>query len=582
MTIRSSIWILLGSGLLATAAGCSSDSTTDGSGGSGATAGTGGSGGSGGAGMGGQGGAGAGGTAGSAGSGGVVGKSRLRFAHLGPNVAPTVRVCATAAGATKAVDLTAALPAGLGYPQVSAYLDVAEGTYDVKVVDAAGDCTTAAIVDAPGIVIPDGSIFTAVVSGDATSGDAANKPGLRVLTDRTQTGTATHVRLVHAAAGAPVVDVGAYVGTAFAKVFPAVSYGVNHGLAAASTDPTTPVDASGYAALPIAIDSTTVFEIRLAATGQVYGALSSPVPLPAGSTATVFAHGLYTTDSAGNGSGVGVLACLDGTEGSGLTTCVPFATAAAQPPRPQVRVAHVSPDSAAALVDVCVKPSSYPKWLADSSQAAIQGLAYRSVTTALPGTRLPADTYDVKLLAHATPTDCSKDAADPGLAASKLAIDGATRATIAATGLTAAGANHFVLNVYPNTDTTTETTHASVRFIHAAAGIAAVDLGPVAGAFLWSDIAYGAAGDYKATLFSGGDLVGINYQSTADYDIVTLALTAAQSTVKGDVYTLWPIGDLTAGTTNTAPAALLLCEETPAAAGPTLSCSELPLALPTP
>jgi hypothetical protein len=67
---------------------------------------------------------------------------------------------------------------------------------------------------------------------------------------------------------------------------------------------------------------------------------------------------------------------------------------------------------------------------------------------------------------------------------------------------------------------------------------------------------------------------------TADYDLATAPLTAAESTVKGNVYTVFAIGDGTSGSTNMAPLAMLICEETPAAAGGTLTCSELPLATP--
>jgi hypothetical protein len=491
-----------------------------------------------------------------------------------------VRVCATSAALTAPLDLTASLTAGLTYPQVSAYIDVPEGTYDVKVVDAAGDCSGAAIVSSTGVMVPNGSLYTVLVTGNNASTDEATKPAIRMYTDETAAAAASHVRLIHAAAGAPVVDVGAYVGTSFAKVFPGVSYGDNQGLATTNTDPTTPVDAQGYAAIPLPVDTTTIFEVRLASTGQVYAALTSPVALPVGSLVTAFAYGLVGADQNGNPTGINVLACLDGMETGGLTTCAPFVAAAGTVPRPSLRVAHVSPEATVANLDICVKPASYGKWLPDASQALIQGLAYKSITSELAATRLPADTYDLKVLAHASPTDCSKDATDPSFASGKLPIDGTTRATLAATGILGGGVNQFAFKIYPNTDTTTETANASVRFIHATAGIAAVDVGPVKGAFLWSDIAYGAAGDYKPTLFSGGDRIGVNYQSTADYDLATAALTAAQSTVKGNVYTAWAIGDVTAGSTNKAPPAILLCEETPAPAGPTLACNELPLLAP--
>ena len=574
-------------------AGCgSSDSATSGTtgaGGSGAAGAGAGGGGTGGTGVGGAGGAaggaaGAGGASGSAGAAGAggsapAGKSRLRMAHLAPNVSVKVRVCATAKGATAATELTAGVSGGLAYPNVSAYVDVPEGTYDLKVVDAAGDCTAAALVSAAGVAIPNGGTFTAVVSGDATSADAAKKPNLRLLSDEGAT-AATHVRLVHASAGAPAIDVGAYAGVAFAKIFASVSYDLNDGLAVANTNATTPVDAGGYATIPLALDTAAVFEVRLAATGSVYASLTSPAPLPIGTVATLFAHGTLVVDAGGNASGVSALMCFDGKEAAGLTTCAPLVAAAAAPARPVVRLAHVSPDAAAKSVDVCAKPSSYAKWLADDSQSIAKAIGYKTVTTNLPSSRLPADVYDVKLVVHATPTDCSKDAIDAGLTTTGLALDGAARTTLAATGLVAAGVNHFALKAYTNKDTTTETANASVRTVHAAAGIAAVDIGPLAGAFLWSDVSYGAAGDYKATLLSGGDRVGINYQSTADYDLATAPLTAAESTVKGNVYTVWAIGDGTAGSTNMAPLAMLICEETPAAAGASLTCHELPLAAP--
>ncbi len=195
--------------------------------------------------------AGTGGTGGTAGMGGSAGadadaatdadaapapKAHLRAAHLSPD-APAVDICLRAHSTTATDPFTVGpvlkslgVTAGLAYPQVTAYLDVDPGQYDVRIVapDAA-DCT-ASLADLPDITdlpsLPADAYVTAAAIGKL--GDSTFKLA-PFIDDHSVASGKGKVRFVHASPGTPAVDVGlladADAGGGFTTLFGNVSFG---------------------------------------------------------------------------------------------------------------------------------------------------------------------------------------------------------------------------------------------------------------------------------------------------------------------------------------------------------------------
>jgi hypothetical protein len=137
---------------------------------------------------------------------------QLRVAHLSPD-APAVDVCLAPAGTgrfTGPVLEQAGGATGLSYAQVTRYLDVAAGTYDVRILAAtAADCASPVVPDTTGATLPAGAAITVAATGLAAPG--AGQPGFALvpLVDETQVAAGkAKVRFVHASPGTPPVDVG--------------------------------------------------------------------------------------------------------------------------------------------------------------------------------------------------------------------------------------------------------------------------------------------------------------------------------------------------------------------------------------
>jgi hypothetical protein len=208
---------------------------------------------------------------------------KLRVAHLSPD-APPVDVCLAPAGTgrfTGPVLEQAGGAAGLAYGQATRYLDVDARTYDVRIVGAtAPNCDTAIVPDTTGVALEAGRALTVAAIGLAAPG--AGQPGFELLPlvdDTVVAPGSAKVRFVHAAPGAPPVDVGAGTGAAFTPLFSAVSFGS--------------VDAdrgsTGYLETAPLVGAT----LSARATGTDDDALVvENVTLPAGTIVTVFAAGV--------------------------------------------------------------------------------------------------------------------------------------------------------------------------------------------------------------------------------------------------------------------------------------------------
>lgn len=156
--------------------------------------------------------------------GGAPERARIRVAHLSPD-APAVDVCLTPSGTEyPAEPLLASFGsrAGLTYTQVTSYLELPTGAYDVRIVLASETtCATKAVPDTNGITLTAGLTATVGAIGKLSNfrlgvfADAAN-----VSTGKGK------LRFVHASPGTPNVDVGVKDAHGnFTKLFANVAFG---------------------------------------------------------------------------------------------------------------------------------------------------------------------------------------------------------------------------------------------------------------------------------------------------------------------------------------------------------------------
>jgi hypothetical protein len=229
---------------------------------------------------------------------------QLRVAHLSPD-APAVDVCLAPAGSgrfTGPVLEQAGATAGLSYAQVTRYLSVPAGTYDVRVVAAtATDCSSPVVPDTSGATLPAGRAITVAATGLAAPSTSQPAFALVPLVDDTQVGAGkAKVRFVHASPGTPPVDVGAGSGASFTPIFTAVPY------------PEVDADRapSGY----VETDPLSGATLSARVAGTTADALVvEGVTLPAGAIVTVFAVGL-----AGGEPPLAALVCADDTAETAL------------------------------------------------------------------------------------------------------------------------------------------------------------------------------------------------------------------------------------------------------------------------
>ncbi len=124
----------------------------------------------------------------------------LRAVHASPG-APDVDIYAN--------DGTEPLVEDVAYGDVTAYLDIPEGTYNIQIRAAGADPSEAPVYETGDLSLSDGDIITAVATGFLTSTDEADS--FRILPlfedfEAAADGTA-RVRIVHASPDAPTVGI---------------------------------------------------------------------------------------------------------------------------------------------------------------------------------------------------------------------------------------------------------------------------------------------------------------------------------------------------------------------------------------
>ncbi len=238
-------------------------------------------------------------------TGGAPERAKVRIAHLSPD-APAVDVCITSAGG----DLSTATPlfqslgarTGLAFPQVTSYVDLPTGSYDVRVIAATEtSCKTGAVPDTKGIAVTAGLFATVAAIGDLDRGGAAiADPGFRLAVYVDSNDVASNkgkLRFVHASPGTPNVDVGLGFSTSFLRLFGNVEFGrvAAHG----------GIDPLGY----LEADPFTSAAVSARVANSSSDALTiHGVSLPAGAIATAFAIGNKTGQAA---NPLRVLICVD-------------------------------------------------------------------------------------------------------------------------------------------------------------------------------------------------------------------------------------------------------------------------------
>lgn len=240
------------------------------------------------------------------------GVANVRVAHLSPD-APAVDFCLAPHGTTTftgPVMESLGVTGGLAYGEVTTYLELDEGQYDVRLV--ASDATTCAtgllpadVTDLP--TLTDGLYATIAAIGElAPQGDAAPFEVTAFVDESTVTMGKAKLRFVHASSDTPNVDVGLGAGETFTPVFTDIAFG---GIEAGTGF------ANGYAE----VDPLDGVTISARATGTTDDAIVlEGIDLPAGAIATAFAIGNLD----GSPEPLRVLVCVDnGAPEEALTPC---------------------------------------------------------------------------------------------------------------------------------------------------------------------------------------------------------------------------------------------------------------------
>ncbi len=249
----------------------------------------------------------------------------------------------------------------------------------------------------------------------------------------------------------------------------------------------------------------------------------------------------------------------------------------------QVRVAHMSPDSMAASVDICIAQAG-----SSTQMPAIAALAYQSVTASAT---IPAGSYDIYVYT-ANGGACT---GTPLLSKMGVTLTNGQMATLVATGETSSMSDPLALDVLTNLDAAPMmNTDVRIRVAHFGVNApSAVDVGAAAmGMFnpVFPNVTYGAVDTAVNMAFgfpapdAGGYIEAPN--STLMMIPVGLALPGATapllstaaplSLTMGDQYTVYAAGDFAMGAT-TKPM-FVVCDETaaPTAMG-LLNCTAVAL-----
>ena len=261
----------------------------------------------------------------------------LRIAHLSPDL-PAIDVCVAPHGTgTFAGPLFAGLLAdggiasgsdsgtpGMAFAQVSAYLSLAAGPTDVRLVHAGTtDCgASSSLADATNLAaLADNTSNTLLVAGDATP--AGDDPGLTLVVvpdDAVLAGGAAELRAINAVPSAASLDFGfGSFATQWLPLLPGVAFASASAEAGPGEDA---VDSNGY--LPIQPLLGQVLSARASSGATSDTAVAGDVDIPLGSIATVIAVGGKTGDAL---QPPALLICVDNQPSGGLLADCSIASA---------------------------------------------------------------------------------------------------------------------------------------------------------------------------------------------------------------------------------------------------------------
>jgi len=471
--------------------------------------------------------------------------AHVRVAHLSPD-APAVDFCLAAAGTGEFAGPVLAGAGGgdgLAYTQVTRYLDVPAGTYDVRLVaPGAADCARSLgnlpdVTDLPAL---DAGVSVTIAAEGLLAGGPEPFALRAYIDDVVANPDHAKLRFIHASPGTPAVDLGLGGGATFAPVFENIPYA---GIAADGGYITTPPFSGA--------------ELSARATGSTTDVIAiKPAALDAGTITTAFAIGRLGDAT----TPLRVLVCADRAATDDLLT--PCTVAGAAPERARVRVAHLSPDAPA--VDVCLAPAggAFDQPLLAALGDRL-GLAYPQVTRYV---ELPLGTYDIRVIA-ATDLSCDNPVVPdtrnvelaPNLTATIAAIGDLERS-----GMAIADPG-FRLAVFPDA-TSVPAGKLALRFIHASPGTPNVDVGLGAGSSflrLFGNVEFG-----KFAVHGGIDPIG--YLETNPFTSTVSARATGATTDAivihgvsigaGTLATAFAIGGKSGQATN--PLRVLLCDDT--------------------
>jgi hypothetical protein len=249
---------------------------------------------------------------GPASTGADMGIALIRIAHLSPNK-PPIDVCLAPHGSgrfTGPILKPAGIPPnGLAYSQVSKYLSIGAGQYDVRIVDGGATTCAQSLFDATTLpTFSAGGSFTIVGTGfiPPNPGDPKAYTIAVYSEDTNSTDDGILLRFIHSAPDVPSLDFGAGSGANFTVLFSDVSY------LKIGTSVSPPADANGYITLQAATPPVT-YGLRLHGSNTDLLTVSSNVGLPNRTIATVFAIG----DLTGMPKPLQTLICIDNAPPSG-------------------------------------------------------------------------------------------------------------------------------------------------------------------------------------------------------------------------------------------------------------------------
>jgi hypothetical protein len=395
-----------------------------------------------------------------------------RFAHFWAD-GPPVDFCLAPFGTGMFVGpmlAGAGITGGLAYANVTRYLSLAPGRYDVKLVPAGitgcavtqAPFSTCVSMDLP--VIAAGTANTIAVEGELNAGDAGgrNCSFEQYVDDTSVASGKAKLRFVHAYSGPDTFDVGVGGGALFTPLFK----GVTRGNSASAN--------GGYVeTAPIANEELSLRSGRAELISVDAANLVPDV------IATAFAIGKQ-------GSLPQWLWCQDNVAlGTSLTPCSFLGTT---PLRVHARIAHLSPD--APPLDLCLTRAGTPFEGKPVAQGFLKApLAYPQVTGYF---NLPVRNYDLRVVLS-TATDCSTPVVPDTL---NFAIASGSPFTIGATGdwlvPSASTDPAFALKIWH--DEVPPRGTGGLRFLHASPGTGAVDVGKDYGGTstkLFGNVAFG-------------------------------------------------------------------------------------------